>query len=123
MGGTLAVDGDVDGNGTIQLAADGTAALTGASLTLAHIGFIGSDATLSLAHGSHVTAAISGCAIGDMISMANVDAVSFNASTGMLTLSDHNAQVERLHFVGSFVGDMFAVNQTTAGGAITLEHS
>jgi hypothetical protein len=70
-----------------------------------------------------VTAAISGFAIGDAISMAGVDAMSFNALTGVLTLSEHNAQVESLHLVGSFAGDVFALHQMAAGAVITLQHS
>jgi hypothetical protein len=117
------VNGNVVGSGAIQIDAGSTAALTGSSLKLASIAFIGSDATLALAHGSNVTAAISGFSIGDMIDMANIDAVSFNAKTGTLTLSDHNAQVETLHFAGNFTGNMFAVHQTATGGVITLEHA
>jgi hypothetical protein len=125
-GGTLTVNGNVVGTGTIELGADSTAVstavLTGSSLELAAIAFIGADSTLGLAHGSHVTAAISGFAIGDAISNADVDAVSFNAPTGMLTLSEHNAQVESLHLVGGFAGDAFALHQTAAGAVITLRH-
>ncbi|HEY3846076.1 MAG TPA: hypothetical protein VGL95_03055 [Acetobacteraceae bacterium] len=41
----------------------------------------------------------------------------------MPTLSEHNAQVETLRFVGGFAGDMFAIDQTTAGAVITLQHA
>jgi hypothetical protein len=122
-GGTLTVQGNITGAGSIQVDANSTAALTGSSLKLASIAFIGSDATLSLAHGSLVASAISGFSIGDMIATTNVDAVSFVAKTGMLTLSDDGAKVGTLHFVGSFAGDIFAVNQTAAGSVITLQHS
>jgi T5SS/PEP-CTERM-associated repeat protein len=122
-GGTLTVNANIIGAGSIQIAANSTASLTGGSLGLAGIAFAGADGTLVLAHGSEVTAAISGFAIGDIIAMANVDAVSFNAANGRLTLSDHNAQVETLHLTGSFLGDTFAVHQTLAGAMITLQHS
>ena len=121
-GGSLQVTGNVNGEGSIQIAANSTAELTGGSLTLSGIAFIGPDATLSLAHGSKVTAAISGFAIGDIIAMANVDAVSFKASTGILTLSDHGTKVESLHLTGNFAGDTFGVSQTAAGALITLRH-
>ncbi len=116
------MNGNVVGTGTIQINSDSTAVLTGSSLKLTGIAFIGSDATLSLAHGSNVTAAISGFSIGDAINMANIDAVSFNAPKGILTISENNAQVETLHLVGNFAGDMFAVHQTSAGAVISLQH-
>jgi T5SS/PEP-CTERM-associated repeat protein len=122
-GGTLEVDGSVGGTGAIQIAADSTAKMLGGSLGLAGISFIGPDATLELTHGSHVAAAISGFAIGDIIAMANVDAASFNASTGMLTLSEHSVKVESLHLLGSFTDDTFTVQQTLGDAMITLHHS
>jgi len=122
-GGTLTVAGNVDGSGAVQIAANSSAVLTGASLRMASIAFIGPDATLSLAHGSTVTAAISGFAIGDMIAIGSVDAVSFAAATGILTLSENNAQVETLHLAGSFSGEMFAVHQSAGHAIITLQHS
>jgi hypothetical protein len=54
-----------------------------------------------------VTAAISGFSIDDMIDTTNVDAASFNAPAGVLSLSDHNVHVASLHLVGSFAGDVF----------------
>ncbi len=119
-GGNLRLDGEVNGTGTIQIAANSTATLSGDSLRLAGIAFMGPDATLVLAHGSSVTAAISGFAIGDVIGMANIDAVSFNAATGRLTLSDHDAPVETLRLVGNFSGDGFTLQQTAAGAMIGL---
>jgi T5SS/PEP-CTERM-associated repeat protein len=122
-GGTLEVDGNVGGTGAIQIAADSIANITGSSLKLAGIAFIGPAATLELTHGSNVLAAISGFAIGDIIAMANVDTASFNAPTGMLTLSQHGVKVESLHLLGSFTGDTFAVQQTVADAVVTLHHS
>jgi len=122
-GGTLTVAGNVDGSGAVQIAANSSAVFTGTSLRMASIAFIGPDATLSLAHGSTVTAAISGFAIGDMIAIGSVDAVSFAAATGILTLSENNAQVETLHLAGSFSGEMFAVHQSAGHAIITLQHS
>ena len=119
---TLLVDDSVGGKGAIQIAADSTATITGSSLKLASIAFIGPDATLTLAQGSDVTASISGFAIGDIIAMAHIDAVTFAASTGTLTLGAHNATVESLHLVGNFTGDTFGVQQTTGDALITLHH-
>jgi hypothetical protein len=54
--------------------------------------------------------------------MANVDAVSFNAANGNLTLSDKGLQVDILHLAGSFAGDTFSVTQSAAGAMIALQH-
>jgi len=122
-GGTLEVDGNVYGTGAIQIAANSIANITSSSLDLASISFIGPAATLELTHGAHVSAAISGFAIGDIIAMANVDAASFNATTGMLTLSEHGLKVDSLHLLGNFTGDTFSVQQTVADAVISLHHS
>jgi T5SS/PEP-CTERM-associated repeat protein len=121
-GGTLEVDGNVSGTGAIQIAAGSIANITSSSLKLAGIAFIGPTATLELAHGSNVTAAISGFSLGDVIAMANVNAVSFAAATGMLTLSENGVKVDTLHLLGSFTGDTFGVQQTAADALITLHH-
>ncbi len=122
-GGTLELDGNIHGSGTIQIGANSEAMLTGGKLWLSGIAFIGPGATLALAHGASVGAAISGFALGDIIAMAGVDTVSFNATNGMLTLSNQGVQVDRLHLTGSFAGDTFAVHQSAAGALISLQHS
>jgi T5SS/PEP-CTERM-associated repeat protein len=122
-GGTLAITQNIKGVGAIQIGANSTAALTGSSLGLAGIAFIGPNATLSLAHGAVVTSAISGFALTDMISMANITAVSFTASTGVLKLMNNATAVGSLHMVGNFTGDTFAVHQSAGTGIITLQHS
>src|SRR5580658_2434468 len=122
-GGKLEVDGNIGGTGAIQIAADSIADITGESLRLASIAFIGPAATLELTHGSNVTAAISGFGLGDVIAMANVDAASFSAATGMLTLTEHGVKVEILHLLGSFAGDTFGVQQTAADAIISLHQS
>ena len=46
-----------------------------------------------------------------------------NASTGILTLSEHSAFVENLHFVGNFSGEMITIHRQNGMGAISLQHS
>jgi T5SS/PEP-CTERM-associated repeat protein len=122
-GGNLTVAGNFSSEaGSIQISTNSTATLTGSSIKLAGIAFIGSDATLSLAHAATVTSVLSGFAIGDIIAMGGVDAVSFNAPTGILTLSDKGAKVDTLHLAGNFAGDTFSVNQSLAGAMIGLRH-
>jgi T5SS/PEP-CTERM-associated repeat protein len=122
-GGNLQINESVIGTGAIQIAANSMATITGSSLKAAGIAFTGPDATLSLAHGANVAAPISGFAIGDIIAMANVTDATFTASTGMLVLTDNGVNVDSLHFLGSFAGDTFGVQQTVSDALITLQHS
>ncbi len=121
-GGTLKLDANIHGTGAIEIGANSEAMLTGAKLGLSRISFMGAAGTLSLAHGAAVSATISGFAVGDIIEMAGVDAVSFNPANNVLTLSDHGIQVDRLHLAGSFAGDTFAVHQSAIGAMISLQH-
>lgn len=121
-GGTLEVDGNINGAGTLQIAANSVAKITGESLKLASIAFIGASGALVLASGADVTGAISGFTFGDTIATTNVDAASFNAVTGMLTLSEHGVKMESLHLLGSYTGDTFALQQGGAGALVTLHH-
>jgi fibronectin-binding autotransporter adhesin len=123
IGGTLTVNGNIAGTGSMAIGANSTAVITASSLKLAGISFAGSNAGLTLAHGSTIDAPISGFAIGDILSMAGIDAISFNASKGVLTLSQHNALVENLHFTGNFSGEMFTIHQQNGLGVIGLQHS
>jgi T5SS/PEP-CTERM-associated repeat protein len=120
-GGTLAVSGNIIGTGSLQIASNSTAMLTGSSLSLASIAFIGPAATLSLAHGASVSSAITGFALGDMITMAGVSAVSFNAATDMLKLTETSGMTN-LHVVGNFTGYTFDVHQSGGLGVISLQH-
>jgi hypothetical protein len=122
-GGHLQIDESVTGTGTLQIAANSMATITGNSIKLAGIAFIGPAATLTLAHGANVAAPISGFALGDIIAMVNVTAATFTASTGMLALSDNGVHVDSLHLLGSFVGDTFGVQQTVSDSIISLHHS
>jgi hypothetical protein len=122
-GGTLDITSNINGGGTLEIAANSTAMVTGATLHMPSIAFIGSDATLGLTHGSSVSSTISGFSPGDVITMEDISAVSFNPSNGVLTLSENGKFVESLHFAGSFTGDTFAVHQVGGGlAAITLQH-
>ena len=124
QGGTLTIGGTICGTGSIAIGANSTAVIISSSLKLAGgITFAGANASLTLAHGLTFNAPISGFAIGDILSMASVDAVSFNAKTGVLSLSEHNALVENLHFAGSFTGEMFTIHQQNGIGTIGLQHS
>ena len=122
-GGTLTIAGTIGGTGSIEIGANSTAVITASSLKLAGIAFTGANAGLTLAHGSAINAPISGFAIGDILSMASVDAVSFNATTGILSLSNHHAFVENLHFTGNFSGEMFTIHQQNGVGVVGLQHS
>jgi T5SS/PEP-CTERM-associated repeat protein len=121
-GGALTIHDDINGSGKLEIGANSTAVIDASTIKLADIAFVGPDATLALAHGSTVTSALTGFSFGDAIRMVNIDAVSFNPTTGMLALSEHDVTVEKLHMAGSFAGDMFTVQQAPAGALITLQH-
>jgi T5SS/PEP-CTERM-associated repeat protein len=119
-GGTLAITGNIGGPGSLQIDANSTATLTAAKIGLGSIAFIGPNATLALAHGATVSSAVTGFTLGDMISMANITAVSFTASTGVLKLMDNAVVAGSLHMVGNFSGETFAVHASGGTNIVAL---
>lgn len=118
-GGTLAVQAaSIGGNGTLAIGANSTAVLTAAAIGNIGIAFTGAHGALDLAHGVNCTATIADFAAGDTILMQGVDAISWDGTHDMLTLTDHGAVVDRLHFSGSFGANPFTFTQTSAGGLI-----
>ena len=129
------------GSGTLNVVDNGVVTIGGNAVMGCNTGATGnmtiaSGGSVTVAGGFHLMggpahgtakvsagAAISGFALGDIIAMAGVDAVSFNAKNGMLTLSEHGVQVDRLHLTGSFAGNTFAVHQSAAGALISLQHT
>ncbi len=119
-GGTLELGGSVHGLGILAVAGGATAKIDGASVNVARIGFSGTGGNLALASGAAVTSVIAGFQIGDTLSMAGVDTASWNQAKGTLTLSEQGHTVDTLHLSGSFTGDVFQVQQGSAGAVISL---
>ncbi len=126
-GGTLAIHGAFGGPGAVDLAAGSTLDLSDAQLALPKISFLGSDSTLILAQGQSFDGApapsIDGFSVGDHIAMTGIDAASFTAGNGKLTLSSGGHVVDTLHLAGSFAGDSFSVQQANGMGVVSLSHS
>ncbi len=111
-GGTLTLNSGLAGTGQVQIAAGSTLAVNGASIGVPSIAFTGSNGTLSLSHGIADHATISGFAAGDSILMAGVNAMSFNASTDVLSLSSGGHVVDTLQLSGSYASNAFALTQS-----------
>ena len=117
-GGTLMLNSAVSGTGQLQIAAGSTLALNGASIGVPSIAFAGSNGTLDLAHGIADHATITGFAAGDSILMAGVDAMSFNASTDVLSLSSGGHVVDTVQLAGTYATTAFSLTETSAGAVI-----
>jgi T5SS/PEP-CTERM-associated repeat protein len=119
-GGTLVLDGALVGDGKLDIAAGATADIAGSQTGHVTLAFAGPGGVLDLAHGILDDGAITGFAAGDTIEMAGVTSLSFNASTGVMTLGDHGTYVGKLRFSGAYASNAFTLAQSTAGALITL---
>lgn len=118
-GGTLVLNGDLRGHGSLQIEAGATAKVNAAVIGDIGLKFAGADATLVLNHGFTGHANISGFGLTDAIQMTGVDHLDWNAASGVLTLSDAGQVVDRLHVAGTYAGG-FDLTQTSAGAMITV---
>jgi fibronectin-binding autotransporter adhesin len=120
-GGTLQLNGNVTGPGSIIINPDSTVAITGASLISPTITFMsGVDETLSLAATATVRGIISGFSVGDQIQMAGTDTAIWNSRSDSLILSEAGKIVSALQFSGNYSGDVFSFTHTGNLGVITL---
>ena len=120
-GGALVLHGNVSGTGSIQIAANSSVAITGATIGLSTIAFAGGNGALSLSHGGvtdHVC--ITGFASGDSILMSGVDAITWNGTTDILSLTSSGHSVDNLHLTGTYTAGSFTLTQTQAGALIGL---
>ncbi len=117
-GGALVLNSSISGTGQVQIASGSTLAINGSSIGVPSIAFTGSNGTLALAHGIADHATITGFAAGDSILMAGVDAMSFNASTDVLSLSSGGHVVDQLQLAGSYASNAFTLTETGPGAVI-----
>ncbi len=120
-GGALVLNGNVSGSGSIQISANSSVAITGATVGLSTIAFAGSNGSLALSHGSvtdHVS--ITGFAAGDGILMSGVDAIAWNGTTDVLSLTSAGHVVDNLHLAGSYTAGSFTLTQVSGGALIGL---
>ena len=119
-GGTLVVSGNLNGMGTVQIAAGSTLDVVAGRITVPAISFMGSNATLELTTGVTGAFNIAGFGAGDQLVMNNIDALSWNSATSILTLSEHGQTMDRLHFSAIPANETFHLNLAPAGSVITL---
>jgi large repetitive protein len=123
-GGTLLVAGNVSGTGAVIVGNDGTVefgANVGAGQTVT---FSGSPGTLTIDHPANFSGTIAGfSAATDAIDLVGINhnsaqfAQSFNASTGVLTVTDGTNSAS-LHFSGPTFGFAFATDSAGTGTVI-----
>ena len=119
-GGTLTVNGPINGTGMLDIAAGSTAVLNATTIGKVGIAFTGGNGTLALLHGVASAATISGFDATDKITMAGVDHLDWNGHTDTLSLSENNVVIDTLHFAGTFAADPFALSQPSSGGLVTI---
>jgi len=135
-GGTLTQNGNISGNGTMQIGKDATLLLNGSVAATDQIAFLDTGATLAIGSSSYSyagalpigatsyseDATLTGFQVGDSITLGTpVSTATYAAgsggSPGTLTLSNGAATVETLHLAGDFTGKIFFISPKTNGGA------
>ncbi|MGJ4953912.1 VCBS domain-containing protein [Bradyrhizobium sp. HKCCYLS20291] len=121
-GGTLLVAGNVTGSGAVIVDANGTVEFGGNVGAGQTITFTGASGALKIDHPASFAGTITGFSgATDTIDLAGIDynsaqyAQSFNASTGILTVTD-GVNTATLHFSGATYG--FAATSDGAGGTL-----
>ena len=118
-GGTLVIDGNITGAGALQIGAGSTLDLNASKIGVGSISFLGTGDTLGLTAPVHGLT-FGGFAAGDQIVLSGVDALSWNSSTDVLSLSDGGHLVDQMTFSGEASGASFHLGQSSAGAIITL---
>jgi hypothetical protein len=118
-GGTLVIDGNMNGAGALQIGAGSTLDLNASKIGVGSISFLGTGDTLGLSAPVHGLT-FGGFAAGDQIVLSGVDALSWNPSSDVLSLSDGGHLVDQMTFSGVASGASFHLGQGSAGAIITL---
>jgi T5SS/PEP-CTERM-associated repeat protein len=120
-GGTLVLSGAIAGStGALDIASGATADITGADIGHVTLAFTGAGGVLDLATGVTDLGKIADFAAGDVIQMAGVTGLSFDATTDVLTLKNGAGTVDKLDFTGAYSSSAFTLTQSNAGALITL---
>ena len=118
-GGTLALSGQMVGVGTLEVDANSTAQVTGGTIGVAGIAFVGPDATLAAqAISSHTL--ISGFAAGDSLLLSGATALTWDANHDVLSVSNGNQVVDLLHFAGNYAGETFSLSHSGSEAVISV---
>src|SRR6185437_10261537 len=107
-GGTLILQDDVAGGGSLVIGAGATLQLFGTSIAPA-IAFNGAAGTLELAADTPpaVTGTVSGFAAGDLLLLDAIEADQASLAAGTLTVSNAGATVLTLNLAGTYAGETF----------------
>ena len=118
--GFLDIAGPVQGNGVLEIGADSALYLEQSVLQQASISFLGGGGELGLDQFVSVAAPVEGFGVGDSIAAAFVDNVSWDQSTGILTLMTGDSVDGTLALTGDFSQDVFKVHEVGSVGTITV---
>ena len=118
-GGTLTLNGRLDGSGQAQIASGSTLAINSNHVSLQTIAFTGTNETLSLSHGFDGSPTITGFSTGDTILASGIDHMNWNANTDTLKLFTGTQWEETLNFSGAYASNAFTLTNTSAGAVIT----
>jgi hypothetical protein len=118
-GGTLLVTGNINGSGALQIGSGSTMDINASRISVASMNFLGTGDTLGLtAPVAGLT--LTGFAAGDELNVAGVDALSWNGTSDVLTLSDLGQVVSHMTLSGVAAGATFHLSQNSAGAMITM---
>jgi len=118
--GFLDIAGPVQGSGVLEIGAGSTLYLEQSVLQQASISFLGSGGELGLDEFVSVAAPVEGFGVGDSIAAAFVDNVSWDQSSGILTLMSGGSADGTLALTGDFSQDVFKVHEVGSVGTITV---
>jgi hypothetical protein len=119
--GFLDIAGPVQGSGVLELGAGSTLYLEQSVLQQASIAFLGTGGELGLDQFVNVAAPVEGFGVGDSIAAAYVDHVSWDQSSGILTLLTGSSVDGTLALTGDFSHDVFRVHEVGSVGTITVQ--
>ncbi len=108
------------GMGAVQVGANSTLDLVANKINVPNIAFMGSGGTLELATGVAGSFSISGFAAGDHLVMSGIDHADWNATTNVLSLSEHGQVLDALTLTGVAAGSSFSVTPGIGGSVIAL---
>lgn len=122
-GGTLAIEGNLGGKGTLAIESGATADVTAKLLNVATVAFMGPNATLELGPGTTANTTLQGFAAGDIIEAAGLDSLVWSASAHTLKLLSAGKTVDVFHMSGTYTPAMFALTQSNGMGVVSLHTS
>ncbi len=119
IGGTLTLNGQLNGAGQAQIASGATLAINSSHISLQTIAFTGGNETLALSHGMFANTTVTGFSTGDTILASGIDHMNWNANTDTLKLFTGTQLEETVNFTGAYASNAFTMTNSSAGAVIT----